>query len=197
MSFYVMPKYGKNLDSIFNFYKCKFSPKTIFMIGIKLLEIIEKIHEAGYTYNDLKLDNILVGDNSQEEHSLHEIRLVDFGFAARYMTKEGHHIPQDEVDVFRSNMIFATVNQFDFKVTSRRDDLQSLCYLLIYLFQGGDVAFVAKGNMSKKEVFNYIKDVKSTLTPAQLVGPEGSPTWALLDYAKEVFKYRFTEQPNY
>jgi len=104
------------------------------MIGIKLLEIIEKIHEAGYTYNDLKLDNILVGDNSQEEHSLHEIRLVDFGFAARYMTKEGHHIPQDEVDVFRSNMIFATVNQFDFKVTSRRDDLQSLCYLLIYLF---------------------------------------------------------------
>lgn len=89
-------------------------------------------------------------------------------------------------------MIFATVNQFDFRVTSRRDDLQSLCYLLIYLFQGGDVAFVAKGNMSKREVFKFIKDVKSTLTPAQLVGPPGSPTWALLDFANEVFSYSFT-----
>jgi len=53
---------------------------------------------------------------------MHEIRLVDFGFAAKFM-ENGKHIPEEEVDVFRSNMIFASVNQFEFKVSSRRDDL--------------------------------------------------------------------------
>lgn len=61
MSFYVMPKYGKNLETYFNQYNQRFRPKTILQLGIKMVEIIEKIHLAGYTYNDLKLDNILIG----------------------------------------------------------------------------------------------------------------------------------------
>ena len=62
MSFYVMPKYGRNLDSIFEQSDSLFSAKTVLMLGIKLLEILEKLHEAGYIYNDMKLDNILIGD---------------------------------------------------------------------------------------------------------------------------------------
>lgn len=45
-------------------------------------------------------------------------------------------------------MIFATVDQFEFKISSRKDDLQSLCYMLAYLFKCGDVPFVDKDNMS-------------------------------------------------
>ena len=74
------------------------------------MDIIEKIHLAGYTYNDLKLDNILVGDHTLNEKYLHEIRLIDFGFSARFESKSGVHIQETEVDVFRSNMIFATIN---------------------------------------------------------------------------------------
>lgn len=70
----------------------KFSSKTIASIGIKLVEIMKKIHLAGFTYNDLKLDNILVGDHENTEKSLSEIRVIDFGFAARYRTKSGKHI---------------------------------------------------------------------------------------------------------
>jgi len=62
MSYYVMTKYGRNLENIFAEHNYKFSSKTIYQLGIKLLDVIEKIHDAGYTYNDLKLDNILVGD---------------------------------------------------------------------------------------------------------------------------------------
>jgi serine/threonine protein kinase len=50
-------------------------------LGIKLLEIYEKVHMAGYTYNDLKLDNILIGDKKGSSDSLGQVRLVDFGFA--------------------------------------------------------------------------------------------------------------------
>ena len=41
-------------------------------------------------------------------------------------------------------MIFASRNQLDFKTTSRRDDLMSLCYLVVYLFNGFDCEFIAK-----------------------------------------------------
>jgi len=129
------------------------------------------IHGAGYTYNDMKLDNILVGDYTMNEKTMHQIRLIDFGFATRYLDKQGNHIEDQETDVFRSNMIFATVNQFDFKVTSRRDDLQSLSYLLIYLFNQGEVPYVEKNNLSKRETFLYIKNVKEKLSPFDLVGP--------------------------
>lgn len=103
------------------------------MIGMRLLYIYERVHLAGYTYNDLKLDNILVG--SKDGDNLHEIRLTDFGFAEKYIDREGLHKPQDDSTVFRGNMIFATQNQFEFRTTSRKDDLLSLTYLLVYLLK--------------------------------------------------------------
>jgi serine/threonine protein kinase len=56
-----------------------------------LIDIFEQVHSAGYTYNDLKLDNILVGDAEFSMGSRSEIRLIDFGFAAKYLNKKGEH----------------------------------------------------------------------------------------------------------
>lgn len=92
MSYYVMSKYGRNLYSIFEKHHMKFSNKTILLIGIKLIDIIKKIHMVGYTYNDLKLDNILVGDCDNTPSSLSEIRIIDLGFVAKYRGKDGQHI---------------------------------------------------------------------------------------------------------
>ena len=79
-----MPFYGSNLDFVFDKFNNRFEAKTIYQIGIQLLEIFEKIHYSGFTYNDLKLDNIMIGDQFGSINSLKEIRLVDFGFAAKY-----------------------------------------------------------------------------------------------------------------
>jgi serine/threonine protein kinase len=65
-------------------YDNHFCSKTIHQIGLRLVEIMEKIHLAGYTYNDLKLDNILVGNHSNSEKYMHHIRVVDFGFSAKF-----------------------------------------------------------------------------------------------------------------
>jgi serine/threonine protein kinase len=58
-----MPKYGMNLESYFMEYGQLFSDKTILQIGICMIKNLQIIHAAGYTYNDLKLDNILVGNS--------------------------------------------------------------------------------------------------------------------------------------
>ena len=66
------------------------------------MNIIEQIHNIGYVFNDLKLDNLLfdVGLDLQNLISTKEniferfkVNLIDFGFATRYLDKEtGEHI---------------------------------------------------------------------------------------------------------
>lgn len=165
-----MPKFGRNLESLFTEHNYKFSDKTVYQLGIQLLRILEKIHQSGNTFNDLKLDNILVGDQNLKDKNMHKIRLVDFGFASRFLDKHGKHIKEEEVDVFRGNMVFASVNMFDFKTPSRRDDLMSLCYLLIYLLNSGNVPFVVDNNLSKNEVFLHIMNIKLNMPPEELCG---------------------------
>ena len=86
----------------------------------------------------------------------------------------------------------------NFLATSRRDDLKSLCYLLIYMFRNTDVEYIARGkNLSRKQVFNQIKDIKMKLTPESLVGKKGTNTYQLLPFVKDIFKLKFAEAPNY
>jgi serine/threonine protein kinase len=170
-SFFVMEQYGLDLQRVYEMNGSKFSPKTIYMLGIKLLDIFERVHQAGYTYNDLKLDNILIGDSYG--HFQNQIRLVDFGFAAKFLDENGNHYEQVTTDVFRGNMIFATLNQFEFKTTSRKDDLQSLVYLMVYLLRNHQVKYICRGNgklKSKSQIFNYIRQTKEEMTIDDLLG---------------------------
>lgn len=96
-SYYVMRKYGRNLETIFEGQNFCMSTKTILQIGIVLLGIIEKIHAADYTYNDLKLDNIMVGSGSFSEESLQKLHLIDFGFADKYRDRNGTHKRHDDL----------------------------------------------------------------------------------------------------
>lgn len=60
-----------------------------------MLRILEKIHEAGNVYNDLKLKNIVIGYNQvlpnyePYENCFENIsvNLIDFGFTKSYINK--------------------------------------------------------------------------------------------------------------
>ena len=53
-----------------------FTEKTVLQIGIQLLDSFRMIHEAGYTYNDLKLDNVLIGDDKDLPNAKHATQAV-------------------------------------------------------------------------------------------------------------------------
>ena len=40
--------------------------------------MLEKIHLAGYSYNNIKLENIIIGNHNCNLNEAREIRLVDF-----------------------------------------------------------------------------------------------------------------------
>ena len=56
----VMPRLGMNLLHLFKTRDVSFTEESIFSLGIQLLNILEKVHSAGFVFNDLKLDNLLL-----------------------------------------------------------------------------------------------------------------------------------------
>ena len=54
--------------------------------------MLQQVHQIGLVYNDLKLDNILVGDCHNSTESLADIRLIDFGLSTDYLDSQGNHI---------------------------------------------------------------------------------------------------------
>ena len=113
-----------------------------------MINLMEVIHESGYVYNDLKLHNIMldynVGIPKQKQDPLRNIfqdidlKLVDFGLASRWRDrKTGEHIEPSIATMFRGNLYFSSVNQLKCMKPSRRDDLHSLAYLLLFMINKG------------------------------------------------------------
>ena len=141
----VLKRYGDTLEKFLFKRNEPFTLACTIKIGIRVLEQLRLIHEAGFTYNDLKLDNILVGECRDEpnyKYTQHRIRIIDFGLVKRWMDKSNNgHCKKKRERYFQGNMIFASKNAFNLFTQSRRDDLMSLCYLLLYLVDG-DLKFL-------------------------------------------------------
>ena len=60
MSFVIMPKYFSTAESLF--LSNGLNRASILELGKAILTLLEKVHSAGYTYNDLKLKNIMFGN---------------------------------------------------------------------------------------------------------------------------------------
>ena len=74
-----------------------------------------------------------------------EVFLIDFGFATKYVDKTGkkHVSEETKQDGFTGNIVFASVHHLDFGATSRRDDLISLFYMLIFILNDGTLWHMA------------------------------------------------------
>jgi len=99
---------------------------------------LEDLHTLGFVHRDIKPQNILLGPKtSKEEHN--KIFLVDFGLSNQYLTDSGDHIedtPDSRYASVVGTAIFASINAHMGIEITRRDDVESLVYTLIYLLVG-------------------------------------------------------------
>ncbi|XP_025422805.1 casein kinase I-like [Sipha flava] len=185
----VLELLGPSLEDLFNICNRKFTLKTIMMIGIHTLRIIEIVHDKGIVYRDIKPENFVVGQESMKN----TIYIIDFGLAKSYIdqiTKK--HVPYRERVNLTGTARYMSMNTHLGKEQSRRDDLESLGHMYMYLVLGSLPWQGLKVNNSK-ERFQKIYEIKKK-TPISILC-DGHPEMA--EYMNYVRRLGFNETPDY
>jgi serine/threonine protein kinase len=125
-------------DSINSYIKNneKMKLETVLSIGIKMLEIIKFIHDKGLIHRDIKPDNFLFGLNADGTTNTEKVYLIDFGFCKTYKTTDGEHIDKTSLTNIIGTPNYISLNVHNLDQPSRRDDVESIIYILIYMLLG-------------------------------------------------------------
>ena len=185
----VMPLLGKSLLDIFISKNSNYEFKDICLIAIQIIERIQWVHSRKFIHRDIKPDNFLIGLNDP-----HIIYLIDFGLSKKYQsTKSGKHILYSESKKFTGTIVYGSVNSLKCREQSRRDDLESIGYMLIY-FMKGRLPWQSVKVDNKKESYLKVSQMKRNILPEELC--ENLPC-EFTDYMKYVKNLKFEENPNY
>lgn len=192
----VMELLGDNLAKLLKTCGNKLSYKTTLMLADQALQIMEHIHTKGIIHRDINPENFLMGYDA----NYHLLHLIDFGLAKRFIDpKTGEHIPSKTGKSLLGKPQFASQNSHKGNEMSRRDDQESLSYMLLYLLKGclpWTIDNENNTNMSKYDIVNKLYDTKNSFN----FSPDKAPS----DVPKEFFNLvelarglKFDEQPPY
>jgi len=186
----VMDLLGQNLEDLYNYCAKNFSLKTIIMIIIQMIERLKHVHDNHYIHRDIKPENFLIGKENAEK----TIYLIDFGLAKRYRDEYTQiHIPLKENRNLTGTARYASCNAHNGLEQSRRDDMESIAYVILYFFRK-KLPWQGLKCKDKNEKHAKIKELKMSITPEKLF--EGIPK-EFADYLTMVKKLGFEDEPAY
>ena len=103
------------------------------MIIEQILYEIEYIHSKNLIHRDIKPSNFLIGQGNKSN----TIYTIDFGLSKKYReSKTSLHIPYRDGKLLIGTARFASINTHLGIEQSRRDDIESIGYMMVYLMKG-------------------------------------------------------------
>jgi len=180
---------GKSLEKLWLENNKFFNIKDICMIAIQTLDRIEYVHSKDYLHRDIKPSNFLVGNPDSTI-----IYLIDFGVSKKYRSsRTGKHIKSFKIKKLNGTTIFLSLNAMRGNEQSRKDELESLGYMYIYLAKGGLPWSNIKGG-KMEDMITKTGIMKSKITVENLCQKLPNEFCQYMNYVK---KLSFEQKPDY
>uniref|UniRef100_H0XN06 non-specific serine/threonine protein kinase n=1 Tax=Otolemur garnettii TaxID=30611 RepID=H0XN06_OTOGA len=214
----VMDLLGPSLEDLFNYCSRRFTMKTILLLADQMISRIEYVHSKNFIHRDIKPDNFLMGirhqcskclestvgkrkrsmtvSTSQDPSisGLNQLFLIDFGLAKKYRdNRTGQHIPYREDKNLTGTARYASINAHLGIEQSRRDDVESLGYVLMY-FNRTSLPWQGLKAVTKKQQYEKISELKMSTPVEDLCKGFPEEFSMYLNYCRGL---RFEETPDY
>jgi len=183
----VLDLLGPSLRDLFKFCGKKFTLMTVLKLADQLLERMECIHSKSLIHRDIKPANFVMG---LEMEKLNQVYVIDFGLSKRYCGAKTSLVAHRSLT---GTARYASINAHFGIEQSRRDDLESLGYMLIY-FALGRLPWQGAKAKSRKEFHKMIIKKKTTTSVQSLCGTLPPEFANYLSYCRSL---TFREKPGY
>jgi serine/threonine protein kinase len=168
----------------------KFSLKTTLMLADQLIARIGYVHMRNFIHRDIKPDNFVIG----RDKFVNLVYVIDFGLAKKYRDPRTHmHIPYNELRNLTGTARYASVNTHLGIEQSRRDDLESLGFVLVYLLKGS-LPWQGLRATNKREKYEHISEKKICTSVDILCKGLPIEFGIYLNYCRSL---RFDDKPDY
>ena len=180
---------GKSLDILYLDLSKKFTILDICQIAIQCLDRLEIVHSKGIIHCDIKPENFVIGLKDPNV-----IYLIDFGLAHNYKSLQtGKHIEFSFTGYMTGTARYASRNALRGKELSRRDDLESFIYMILY-FISKKLPWQGLKAKTMGEKYKKIYKSKTEFNYKEFCRKFPTEITICLEY---ILNMSFKEKPNY
>ena len=185
----VMELLGPSLETLLNYCKHTFTLKTVLMLADQIISRVEFMHSYSYVHRDIKPENFAVGIGKKANI----VFLTGFGYGKKYLERYNVHIPYREGKNLTGTARYVSLNTHLGIEQSRRDDLESIGYMMVYWLKG-NLPWQGLPGTNKQEKYRNILDKKASMTIEEICSDLPNEFGIYLNYCRSL---RFEEKPDY
>ena len=182
---------GPNIQDIMdNIEGKKFTMKSTLILTEQMLKRLRDLHEKGIIHRDMKPENFVIGKGKNEKL----IYMIDFGLSRHYLIeKTQQHIPMKSDRAIVGTLRYISMNCHEGLEVSRRDDLESLAYMMIH-FVIGELPWMGIKAKSLGEKYKRVYEKKQETVPDDIckILPD-----EMKSFLQHILNLEFEEKPNY
>ena len=186
----IMELLGKSLEDLIEQYRT-FSLKTVYILLIQMLEALAFVHDSDIVHRDIKPDNFVMGIHSKA----HNLYVIDFGLSREYRDNETkEHYPLIKKKKLCGTARYASINALSCFEQSRRDDLESVSYVAVYLVKG-ELPWQGVRGKTKEDRYAKILEMKREMSEDDICsGIDGKEVKEFMKYVRGL---GYEEEPEY